>query len=80
MFINQSSGNATSVKMTVSGTTYMPGDPLLESKCRGIKGKRDLTFDGGDINMTVTGAKAKGISIDGTWTYVSGTTNVMPSL
>ena len=80
MFINQSSGNATSIKMTVSGTTYMPGDPLLESKCRGIKGKRDLTFDGGDINMTVTGAKAKGISIDGTWTYVSGTTNVMPSL
>ena len=79
MFINQSSGNATSIKMTVSGTTYMPGDPLLESKCRGIKGKRDLTFDGGDINMTVTGVKAKGISIDGTWTYVSGTTNVMPS-
>ena len=79
MFINQSSGNATSIKMTVSGTTYMPGDPLLESKCRGIKGKRDLTFDGGDIKMTVTGAKAKGISIDGTWTYVSGTTNVLPS-
>ena len=79
MFINQSSGNATSIKMTVSGTTYMPKDPVLESKCRGIKGKRDLTFDGGDINMTVTGVKAKGISIDGTWNYVSGTTNVMPS-
>ena len=29
--------------------------------------------------MTVTGTKAKGISIDGTWTYVSGTTNVLPS-
>ncbi|MGM9693657.1 MAG: carbohydrate-binding domain-containing protein [Alloprevotella sp.] len=79
MFINQSSGNATAIKMTVSGTTYMPGDPVLESKCRGIKGKRDLTFDGGDINMTVTGAKAKGISLDGTWNYVSGTTNVLPS-
>lgn len=77
--LNKLSGTAPAIKMNVTGTTYMPGDTLLESKCRGIKVKGDFTFDGGDINMSVTGVKAKGISVDGTYNYVSGTTNVMPS-
>ena len=45
--------------MTVSGGIYKPGDALLESKCRGIKVKGDFTFDGGNINMTVTGQKGQ---------------------
>ena len=64
------------INMTVSGTTYMPGNLVLESKCRGIKVKRDFTFDGGDIHMDVTGIAAKGISVDGQVDYIKGTTNV----
>lgn len=79
LLINATSGSAPTIKMSVTGTTYMPGDATLESKCRGIKVKGNFTFDGGTINMSVTGQKAKGISVDGTWTYVSGTTNVLPS-
>lgn len=78
LLINQASGNATSIRMDVTGTTYMPDDPDLESKCRGMKIKGNYTFDGGNISMNVTGKKAKGISCDGTYTYISGTTNVMP--
>lgn len=79
LLLNKLSGVAPAIKMNVTGTTYMPGNALLESKCRGIKVKGNFTFDGGDINMTVTGANAKGISVDGIYTYVSGTTNVRPS-
>ncbi len=74
LLINQSTGT-TSVKMTVSGTTYMPGDLELESKCRGMKIKGNFTFDGGDIFITVTGDKAKAVSVDGLYTYKSGSIN-----
>lgn len=67
------------ISMTVSGGVYMPGNAQYESKCRGIKVKGDFTFDGGNINMTVTGQKAKGISVDGLYTYKQGTSNVQPS-
>lgn len=76
--ISQKTEVATALTMNVTGTTYMPGDDDLESKCRGIKVKGNFTFDGGNISMSVTGKKAKGISVDGTYTYVSGTTNVIP--
>ena len=66
---------ATSINMTVTGTTYMPGDAVLESKCRGIKVKGNFTFDGGDIRISATGEKSKAISVDGDYTYVSGTLN-----
>lgn len=65
------------ITMTVSGTTYHKGEED-ESKCRGIKVKGDYTLNGGTIKMTVTGKKAKGISIDGTYTYIKGTSNVVP--
>ena len=61
--------------MTVTGTTYMPGDALLESKCRGIKVKGNFTFDGGDIRISATGAKSKAISVDGRYIYKKGTLN-----
>ena len=76
--IDSASGSAPQLRMTVSGTTYMPGDATLESKCRGIKVKGNFTFDGGDIYMEVTGSKAKGISVDGLFNYKSGTSNVFP--
>lgn len=78
LLINEESGNDTKITMNVTGTTYMPGDEKLESKCRGMKIKGNFTFDGGTINMSVTGKKAKGISCDGAYTYISGTTNVVP--
>lgn len=75
LFINQASGNATSIEMNVTGTTYKPGDPLLESKCRGIRVKGDFTFDGGDIRISATGAKSKAVKVDGVYTYRSGSIN-----
>jgi hypothetical protein len=46
-----------------------------ESKCRGIKGKKDFTFDGGKILISATGVKSKAISIDGNYYYKSGSLN-----
>lgn len=64
-----------SIKMAVTGTTYMPGNEALESKCRGIKVKGNFTFNGGNIDITATGKKSKAISVDGTYTYKSGSIN-----
>jgi len=75
LLIQQHTDAATLIDFTVTGTTYMPGDPLLESKCRGIKVKGDFTFDGGKILISATGVKSKAISVDGTYTYKSGELN-----
>ena len=76
LVISQKTSNETKVTMNVAGTTYHKGEPD-ESKCRGIKVQGTFTFDGGTINMNVTGKKAKGIVV-GTFNYISGTTNVVP--
>ena len=75
LLVNQSSGQATLIKMTVTGTTYMPGDPLLESKCRGIRAKGDFTFDGGRIDIVATGKSSKAVKVDGNYYYKSGSIN-----
>ena len=62
------------IDLVVTGTTYAAGT-ANESKCRGIKGKGDFIFDGGTIKISATGAKSKAISIDGTYTYKSGSLN-----
>ena len=72
LLIAQPTTTATLIDMAVTGTTYMPGDALLESKCRGIKVKGDFTFDGGTIKISATGTKSKAISVDGDYTYKSG--------
>lgn len=75
LVISQTGTTPTLVSMDVTGTTYMPGDALLESKCRGIKVKGNFTFDGGTIDISATGAKTKAISVDGSYTYISGNIN-----
>ena len=75
LLIAQPTTTATLIDMTVTGTTYMPGDALLESKCRGIKVKGDFTFDGGTIKISATGTKSKAISVDGDYTYKNGSIN-----
>ena len=75
LFITQPTATATLIDMTVTGTTYMPDDPELESKSRGIKVKGDFTFDGGTIRIAATGKKSKAISVDGVYTYKSGSIN-----
>ena len=62
------------IDLSVTGTTYAAGT-ADESKCRGIKGKGDFLFDGGTIKISATGAKSKAISIDGAYTYKSGSLN-----
>lgn len=64
-----------SIEMTVTGTTYMPGDPVSESKCRGIKVKGDFTLDGGTVRISATGVKSKAVSVDGNYYYKSGSIN-----
>jgi hypothetical protein len=73
LLINQATGT-TLIDLLVTGTTYAPGMPE-ESKCRGIKGKGDFTFDGGTILISATGVKSKAISIDGNYNYISGSLN-----
>ena len=68
-------GNGPTLRMAVTGTTYMPGNAELESKCRGIKVKGQFTFDGGNISISATGAKSKAISVDGNYNYKSGSIN-----
>ena len=75
LLIAQPTTTATLIDMAVTGTTYMPGDALLESKCRGIKVKGEFTFDGGTIKISATGVKSKAISVDGDYTYKSGSIN-----
>lgn len=75
LLINQTTADQTLIDMSVTGTTYMPDDPELESKCRGIKVKGDFTFDGGTIRISATGKKSKAISVDGVYTYKSGSIN-----
>lgn len=71
--INQKTGS-TLIDLQVTGTTYAP-NTANESKCRGIKGKADFTFDGGKILISATGIKSKAISIDGAYYYKSGSLN-----
>ena len=75
LLIAQPTTTATLIDMAVTGTTYMPGDATLESKCRGIKVKGDFTFDGGTIKISATGVKSKAISVDGDYNYKSGSIN-----
>ena len=75
LLIAQPTTTATLIDMAVTGTTYMPGDALLESKCRGIKVKGDFTFNGGTIKISATGTKSKAISVDGDYTYKNGSIN-----
>lgn len=74
LLVNETSGNATTITMSVTGTTYM-ADTDSESKCRGIKVKGGFTFDGGTISISATGKKSKAISVDGDYTYKSGSIN-----
>ena len=62
------------IDLKVTGTTHAAGT-ADESKCRGIKGKGNFIFDGGTIKISATGVKSKAISIDGTYTYKSGSLN-----
>ena len=75
LLVQTGTAAAPSIKMAVTGTTYMPGDATLESKCRGIKVKGNFTFNGGSINISATGKKSKAISVDGIYTYKSGSIN-----
>ena len=64
------------IDLKVTGTTYAAGT-ADESKCRGIKGKGNFTFDGGSIKISATGAKSKAISVDGDYIYKSGSLNCL---
>ncbi len=72
LIVNEASGQATTITMTVAATTYKSGT-ADESKCRGIKVKGDFIFGGGTIVMTVSGNKAKGIAFDGDYIHTGGT-------
>lgn len=74
LYVNDDSGSAPTLNITVSGTTYAKGT-VDESKTRGIKVDGNFTFDGGTIAVSATGTKGKAIVVDGTYTYVSGSIN-----
>lgn len=72
---NAASNERPYVYILATGDEYVnPADVNDTSKCRGIKVKGNFTFDGGtierDLSSTVKASKI--ISIDGTYTYKSG--------
>lgn len=62
----------TDIDIVTSGTTYMPGDELLESKCRAIKVDGNFTFEGGSIAVDNKGTGERDIKVDGIYTYRGG--------
>ena len=72
LLVQQKTATPTLINMAVTGTTYMPGDLVLESKCRGIKGKGNFVFDGGKISIAATGVKSKAVTVDGVFTFKQG--------
>lgn len=66
--------SAPTLDIAVTGTTYHPG-LADESKTRGIKVDGNFTLDGGTLRVSATGAKAKAVSVDGTFYYGSGSYN-----
>lgn len=72
---NAASNERPYIYLLATGDEYVnPADANDTSKCRGIKVKGNFTFDGGtierDLSSTVKASKI--ISIDGTYTYKSG--------
>lgn len=63
------------IEMTISGKTYMPDDPELESKCRAIKTDGNFTFDGGTIIVHNEGTGERDVDVDGIYNYISGEYN-----
>lgn len=74
LFINSSSGMPPSIAVHLTGGIYHKGE-LDEAKTRGFKVTRNFTFDGGTIDITATGTKAKPVVVDQTYTYISGAIN-----
>ncbi|MBB3703512.1 carbohydrate-binding domain-containing protein [Alloprevotella rava] len=74
LLVNNASGIAPTITITLTGTTHNKGQ-ADESKTRGMKIDRNFTFDGGTINISTSGSKAKAIVVDGTYYYKSGTIN-----
>ncbi len=64
-----------SITVNATGTTYMPGNATLESKCMGIRTRGNLTVKGGTVTVTSTGANARVIKVDGIYKKTGGTVN-----
>ena len=74
LFVNSVSGTPPAVSIYLTGGIYHKGE-LDEAKTRGFKVNRNFTFDGGTIDITAIGNKAKPVVVDQTYTYVSGAIN-----
>lgn len=74
LIINAGSGAAPAIAIRLTGTTYHKGQ-LDESKTRGIKVNRNFRMEGGVVQVTTTGDKAKPCVVDGTYYYRGGSIN-----
>ena len=72
LLVQQKTATPTYIEMLVSGGVYMPNNPDLRAKTRGIRVKGNFTLDGGKIQITITDENAKAIKQDGEYVYRSG--------
>lgn len=77
LIVTQGTAEATNaqtrIEMTVTGKTFMPGDDVSESKCRGVKADGDFHFKGGTIAISTVAGDNKAIAVDGYfYKYKSG--------
>ncbi len=74
MIIGSTTGGP-NITVNATGTTYMPNDALLSSKCMGIRVKVNLDVYGGTTTVTNSGANSRGIKVDGNYAKHGGTVN-----
>ncbi len=74
MIIGTATGGPT-ITVNATGTTYIPENSVDDSKCMGIRVKRNLDVYGGTTTVTSTGLNSRFIKVDGNYAKHGGTVN-----
>ena len=74
--IGEADGATTKIEIEATGISCGNPDHSDDPhRCMGMKIDKNLTIDGGNIKVSNTGSKSRGIKVDGTFTFNKGTLN-----